>query len=74
MRRSTASHARPFKTVEGRAGGHHDRVQRCARCGGTGLTEKTIYETGTDEKGNQILVTRQVISPCNHCGGTGQIG
>ncbi len=48
--------------------------QSCSACSGTGLTDKTIYEVELDENSNQKMVTRQIISPCTHCGGTGQIG
>lgn len=45
----------------------------CSACGGSGLTDKTVYEVELDSKGNQVPVTRQIITACSNCGGSGRI-
>lgn len=48
--------------------------QSCSNCGGTGLTEKVEYTYDLDANGNTVPQRHAYISPCNSCGGTGQIG
>lgn len=47
--------------------------QTCNGCGGTGMTDKIVYEIELDENGNQKAVARHIMTPCSRCGGSGRL-